>query len=320
MVNQAKPASKSEKPATVTEVIADGMSVVLARPWMLLIPLLVDLYYWLGWNVTLRPALQSFRDWIVEQGSEDGPQAAEAVDELAGFDLTGIISFFVPTFFGGAAREEYYLPLDHSPVELSSLAIGFLAVIGLLVLGALLFGFFMVWIADAALGRGLAWSQRIRSGGAVAIRFLALIALVIGLIIVIVGPILMVWTFFALVGVDLRAIVLPLLLLLAAALLMLLYFAPEALVVSGSGPLQAMKLSARVVRRNFWQTLGLAVASLIIAVGLGEIWSRLAVNLPGVLLALIANAFVGCGLAAAAILFFNERWQLLTASKPSLET
>jgi hypothetical protein len=313
-VNQARQVAKPAKPATVTEVIADGMSVVLARPVLLLIPLLIDLYYWLGWRVTMTPAVQSVRSWILQQDNDEGPRAAEAIDELAGADLTGIVSFFIPTLLGGADREALYAPVQHGPIELSTLIVGFLVILGLVVLASLLLGLFTVWTADAALGRGLQWSERLRRGGKAGLRFLGLLVIVLGLIVALVGPLLMIWTFFALVGIDLRAIVFPVLFLFGAGMLVLLYFAPEAIVVSDSGPIQAMRLSANVVRKNFWQTVGLAVASLLIAVGLAEIWTRIATSLPGILLALIANAFVGCGLAAAAILFFSQRWRLLSLS------
>jgi hypothetical protein len=72
-----------------------------------------------------------------------------------------------------------------------------------------------------------------------------------------------------------------------------------------------MRLSAKVVRRHIWPTLGFAMATLLVSAGLGEIWERMAGNPPGMLIAMLASGFVGCSLAIASMLFFNERWKAL---------
>jgi len=74
-----------------------------------------------------------------------------------------------------------------------------------------------------------------------------------------------------------------------------------------------MYLSVNVVRRNLWQTLALTAASMTITYGLGEIWDQLAGSPPGLLTAVIANAFFAGGLAMAGMIFFNNRLRLLPA-------
>ena len=57
-----------------------------------------------------------------------------------------------------------------------------------------------------------------------------------------------------------------------------------------------------------------SMASMIISFGLGEIWQRLAGTPPGLLTAVIANAFFAGGLVMAGMIFFSHRLRLLPRS------
>jgi hypothetical protein len=97
------------------------------------------------------------------------------------------------------------------------------------------------------------------------------------------------------------------------AMYVLFYFAPDSLLVDLSGPVQALRASSAVVRRNLSVTLLFVIVSVFISIGLADVWDRVATNAPGLAIAVIANAFVGCVLWIASLLFFSERSKLLAS-------
>jgi hypothetical protein len=84
-------------------------------------------------------------------------------------------------------------------------------------------------------------------------------------------------------------------------------FAPEAIVLSRSGPFQALYNSVNLVRRNLAATLGLLLVTIVITSGLAIVWRELAATPAGLATALIGSAYVGSGLGAARIEFYRER-------------
>jgi hypothetical protein len=84
-------------------------------------------------------------------------------------------------------------------------------------------------------------------------------------------------------------------------------FAPEAILISRSGPLRALYQSVNIVRRNLMGTLGLLVVSFLIISGLGVIWHQLTQSPLGAAAAILGSAYIGSGLSAARIEFYRDR-------------
>jgi hypothetical protein len=84
-------------------------------------------------------------------------------------------------------------------------------------------------------------------------------------------------------------------------------FTPEAILISRSGPLLAIRNSVTIVRRNLIGTLGLLVLSFLIASGLGVIWRQIAGSPIGVATAILGSAYVGSGLSAARLEFYRSQ-------------
>jgi hypothetical protein len=71
---------------------------------------------------------------------------------------------------------------------------------------------------------------------------------------------------------------------------------------------RAMLQSFRLVRNNFWATLGFVILTNVIAIGITMILNRLAEFEPvGVLVAVGVNAYIGSGLAMAFLVFYRTR-------------
>jgi hypothetical protein len=91
-----------------------------------------------------------------------------------------------------------------------------------------------------------------------------------------------------------------------------LFFFVNALILNDTGILRALWNSFNVVRRNFWSTVGLMLLTGLIGTGFSIIWRVLSTSPWGTLFAIVGNAYIGSGLAAASFIFYRDRfvaWQ-----------
>ncbi|HEX5417844.1 MAG TPA: hypothetical protein VFZ25_19475, partial [Chloroflexota bacterium] len=96
--------------------------------------------------------------------------------------------------------------------------------------------------------------------------------------------------------------------------LIYLFFLTDAIVVSEVGPIRAAVSSTRVVANNFWSSVGFIGLVYIITLGMQIIWSGLAQNPVGTVIAIAGNAYIASGLAAASMLFYKNRVTRLSAT------
>jgi len=97
-----------------------------------------------------------------------------------------------------------------------------------------------------------------------------------------------------------------------------LFFFVNALILNDTGILRALWNSFNVVRRNFWPTVGLMLLTGLIGTGFSIIWRVLSTSSWGTLFAIVGNAYIGSGLAAASFIFYRDRfvaWQEELAGK-----
>jgi hypothetical protein len=87
-----------------------------------------------------------------------------------------------------------------------------------------------------------------------------------------------------------------------------LFFFVNALILNDTGILRAVWNSFSVVRRNFWPTIGLMLLMGLIGAGFSIIWRMLSTSSWGTLLAILGNAYIGGGLAAAGFTFYRDRY------------
>jgi hypothetical protein len=100
-----------------------------------------------------------------------------------------------------------------------------------------------------------------------------------------------------------------LLLLQGPLLVVFLVFllAAMAIFVDDARPIAAIGLSLRVLKRSFWSSLGLLVLSATILMGFPVVWRVFMGHPLGMVVAIVGNAYVGTGLAAATMVFYRDR-------------
>jgi len=292
----------------VLEVITDSVNVVLANLGLLAIPLVIDIFYVAGRELSISPVVERVSGRLERASFSGSDRLSTWASDAAGTDLTGLFALVLPTMFGSVNSGAGYDPIKQSELTIGNAMVALVAIVAIVLLAAVTYGLFGAWLSDVGLNRTRSWEDRLRALPAISARIAGVFGLGIGIAILLCLPMLLAWGATSIAGLDLKGLFLPLIVIVSTALLVLFFFAPEAIFVAGASPAQALRLSAAIVRRNGWATLGFIGATTLISWGLSDVWERLATNPPGLMLAMAGSAFAGTSLALASMLYFNGRW------------
>lgn len=317
----------------VIDALSAGFRIVGRRLWLILIPVALDLYLWLGPKISIAPLLERFEAVLMSQApavlSGSDAQALDVSRDMLtemgrSFNLFSVLVnslLGVPSLMAVSPEG---LPMAGSDVlEVSS---GFTA-FGLFILFLLC----SVWIASLYLGliaqqvceghvNLLALARNVWSLWA---RIVGLGLLLIALFVAFFLPLSLISALFALVSQGLAVMMIGVFTLFAfsvAAIVMLyLYYSIGAMLINNAGILAAVRNSIVVVRQNLWSTIGLILLTMIIGTGLSLIWQQLTFASWGVIVGILGNAYIGSSLMAAVLVFYLDRynrWQESLGGKP----
>lgn len=306
------------KPLGVIDAIQRGFDLINHRLWLLLIPVLLDLFLWQGPRLSPAPWLHAYLDaWLAQLGPDmELPtemvlaldQTRLLVNELNLFTLlTGLVTG-LPSFM---ARLEVNAP---APAVLTATEAWqvLLAVVVLIPIGLFVASVWLALIARAmateAASRAGMWrhagwlwlnlglylaglTAALIAGSGFVVMFLTLLLLVLGTG----GLTLLSWVslfFFWLilwVGIGLRFVV-------------------SAIAVDGVNVARAVWRSLNVVTRNFPATMGLLLLGLLLTEGFARIWLRLSSHTWGIPVGIVGYAYIGTALVAAGFYFYQARY------------
>jgi hypothetical protein len=294
-----------ERPRIV-DLIAEGLSLALMRPWLLLMPILLDIVLWIGVRIEPAALMNSMINLIDDANIDDADEVITTLQDLSTANMTQLGALFVPSMLLGTGGDDVYQWIDPRVWNPGSGAIVLVA-IGLVVVGALMSMIYIVPIANAVIGRKLSLGDNTGLILRAWARMLLFIGLCIGAMMIVVVPTAIVSAIFP----PLLAIFSSLMLIAGIAALLLLYFVFDAIVIADVGPIKAIKLSVEVVRRNLRPVIGLVLATLLLTTGIPEIATSLLDSLPGLIVAVLLQALIATGAAAASMLFFVDRLRQL---------
>ena len=316
----------------VIEAIAHGLSLVLARPYLLIVPLLADLILWLGVQISVKPLTEPLSRLMRDEGGANGPEAAKEIllfgermhlnDVAAVFvpsifaglskenALNWLVSFLAPPLVRGVDRDRIFANVGNGPFSIWSPPHWFavLTLTGVLLLVAsVILVLFQVPIARSVAGRSGSLREIALEIGWGWIRLIGLLALASVALIFVFLPILIVAALLLIFGVNIAVLVAFGLFALGGMAAIYTYFVFDAMLVLRIGPLTAIRASALIVRGRFGECFRFALTCLLIQTGLLHVWRVLIENPPGLVIALIGNAFIGAGIVAATMIFFTDR-------------
>lgn len=298
---------------SVIEALSAGFGALGRSPGWALIPVAVDILLWLGPRLSPRPLVVRLFDEVgrlsarfAAEGVADAAQTwREVADQLGAVNLLGLITWWqVPTVIGPRPVPAPW-PAPTIVIERWPPALGLtltLALLGLLLAAVYLGGLASALRGEAVKPRGFA-AYALRGWG----RLVVLVLLGLAALTVTAAPVLVLAAVLNLLSPALAEAVIWVWAIVLIWANIYLFFVHPAMFVSDVGPVEAVKASVGVVRRNFWSAMGLILLFYLISFGMSIIWNALMVGWAGVVLAAAGNAVVVSGLTLGAMVFYKDR-------------
>jgi hypothetical protein len=298
--------SQPDRPPGILEHLSEGMSLVLAFPQLIAIPVLLDIYLLIGARISPDVMTTRLGNWLVGRNGANSVDAGEWVRGLGDWDMSRLLAFLMPSVMDGMKQEAIYRPFDRlawSPSLPTAIVTG----LGLLLIGSFIFTVYLVLLASQA--------DMIRTESRSTMRLIidrwgkvlattVVLTLVIGAIsalVIVPGAVLSAGGMSTDTMVGLFATV-------GFVVLVITMFVPESIVIDGSGPVEAVRVSAHVVFRFFWQSAAFFAVSMLISPGLLSIWERIAGDPGGLGIAIVLNAVMVTSLSLASLAFYRARF------------
>lgn len=303
---------KNEQRIGIIDTISLGYGLVNRRPWLIVLPVLLDLLLWLGPRLSMQPTTEALAGFLAPQLRENADMLADLRAAGAQSDLLGLLAVQVPSLIRLLNPDSSPILAQRPVLALTGLLTTLTVALLLLIVGLLLTMLYLTPIAQVVRSGSADPRQMPRLAGRAWLRLLLLMVLLVGVGLLVTVPLSVLVGLLSLVGLNLFPLVVTLLWVGAIWLLVYLFFVIDAIVVSEVGPLRAIQYSIAVVRHNFWSSLGLILLSVIISAGLGRVFELFTQTTIGVPVAIIANAYIASGLAAASMIFYRDRlarWQ-----------
>ncbi len=304
------------------------------HPWLLLLPVLFDLFLWLGPRLALDPSLiRALTAPLDPQGANAAALPAALSTDLSLFyqalqgQLQGanLWSFVVlPLLFWPTLVTRDPVAALGAGLHVMHLGAALLIVLGLSGLGLWLNMLWLQWVARSVEGR--AWRDDLARvplrALRQALRFVAVLVLLLIAFMVVMLPLSFVVGLVTLIAPGIGA-ALGSFLTVGATWLTLwvglhFYFTAGALVLDGAGILQALGNSGRIVRTFFWSAFGFIVLSTMLSAGFQLIWFQLSGTAAGRATSIVGNAALGTAIAAAMFVFYNDRIRFVRKSQAEL--
>ena len=298
--------TQPNRPPGILEHLSEGMSLVLAFPQLIAIPVLLDFYLLVGARISPESMTNRLGNWFIGRSGANSTDAGEWVRGLGDWDMSRLLAFLMPSVIDGMKQSAIERPFDRVSWE-PAMPLAIITAIALLLVGSFIFTAYLVLLASRA--------EMIRTGPVPFKRLMlnrwgkvlaatAVLTLMIGTIsavVIVPGMVL------AAGGVSTETLV-GLFGLVSLVVLFVTMFVPESIVIDGSGPIAAVRASAHVVFRFFWQSAAFFAVSMLISPGLLSIWERIAGDPVGLGIAIVLNAVMVTSLSLASLAFYRARF------------
>jgi hypothetical protein len=301
----------------VVDTLSAGFGVVNQQPWIVLIPVLLDLFLLFGPRVSAAPLV----GWFVSQpaferslGAGVAPDAARA-DVIAVADDVNVLAMLSS---GGVTLPSVvpFLGIARGQLIVESISTVLLIGAGALIVGALLGCIYRALLAQGARDGEVSPLRLPVEAARAWARIIALALLLVGLMFLILIPLALVAALASLVAAGAAMLVTGVVVTLSLAAQLYLFFASDAIFISRVGPIEAIRRSIAVVHTGVWSALTFVMLVTVTLIGMAQVWSLLAAQAGwGLSLAIVGNAYIASGLIAASMVFYQERMDVLLAQR-----
>jgi hypothetical protein len=291
-----------------------GFGVAAQKLNLLLIPLVLDLFLWLGPRLSPGPIVPEltarFRAVAGEMPQDSAAFVEQNIAEIFGsYNLFSALSTWplgTPSLLAG-------YELGASPLGTPSLIqvhglnallawLLSLALVGLLV-GSFYMSLIARWVGKSRVSLGT-WIKRTWLHWARIVTFVFVVLLCSFFLSV---PLFLLVEVAAIIFAPLASLVLLAGVGMGMWGLFHLFFAVHGILLDDMKPLQAMRHSAKLVHRHRTSSVGLVLMTVVISLGLSTIWHMPPPDSWLRLTAIAGNAFINTGLTAATFVYYRER-------------
>jgi hypothetical protein len=316
----------------VISTLSAGFEAITKQIWILLVPILLDLFLWLGPRISLKPIIQKALRRIEALASQTDPATwAEMQDLWAEAGLTqlweglaqrfnllsvipnlNILSFLslglldLPSLIGIGHVEGTLPNYNQGTFEISREWNAILLTAGFMIVGLVLAVAYQTLISQQVREKRVSFRYLFhRLGRYVAYIVVEALGLALALIVV-GGPIIFI---LLLIGALSPALMQGLIVAAGALLFWLsvyVAFVPQGIILAEETPLRALWASMNIVHHDFWAILVLLILVRVIRTGLLFVWPLFTSTVAGTVFAIVANAFVSAGMSAASFFFFRD--------------
>ena len=311
----------------IIEALSAGLDAVLRHPWLLLIPVLLDMFLWVGPRMQAPALYRSFeptlRQMTTAMTSSEARFAAQELSKaverfFTQYNLfvwlsTGLIG--VPVVNGGIdATLNLVTGSLPNLWQVDTLDGYLLAYVLFTIVGLFISALFWTMLGDYVRGEPWQAARWLRRSFELWKKLLLLMIVVAGLALMAIFPLSMVMFTLGALSAGVASLVPLLAVAVAAWIILVCLFTPHGLVLYHMTLSRAVSTSSMIVRANFVPTLSLAVIAMAISIGMGLIWEGLAADSWLRLIAVAGNAIIGTGLIVASLLFYQNRVAILFES------
>jgi hypothetical protein len=311
------------RPIGVFQSLMAGFDKIASQPLLILPPILVDLFLWLGPRLTINTIVQDLLELVVvPPGSDEAMVEQIALFQSITNDLGQRLNLFamlsnLPAGISSlmSSRLPVVTPLGQSSeIPIQSFVIVFLLLFALMIIGQGIGTQFHLWIAsqlaqgEELADRGKAWFRMI---------MLAILIYVVGMIFGL--GIAFIASLFTFVSLAFGIIIAFLGFTFGFWIFVYLFFTPHGIVRYKLGLWRAMLESATLVRWNLLSVVGYLGVSFVISWLTSQAWILPTEDSWFLLLAILGHAFVSATLLAGSYAFYQDRREwMYSVQKPQI--
>ena len=305
----------------VIDSVTAGFDLVNRHPWLVAVPVLLDLLLWWGPRLGIAPLMTDFLRATATAGLDMSPDYAQTMEaarqslsdmaqevNLLGLLAAGFVG--VPSLIGVSVLGRDLLEGAAPAFQVTSWLVLFPLILLLLLASVWIAALYLVPLAQTVRGGALSRGAMARALWVAGWRLTVWLGLLLAILVLAGAPVMFVLGLVMLVSANLASFGMGLLWIAVLWVGLYLFFVVQSITVGGVGVFRSIWNSLNVVRWNLSSALGLVILVNLIQRGLPLAWQSLATEAWGMPIGILGNAYVGTGLMAASMIFYRERYAL----------
>jgi hypothetical protein len=299
---------KEAQPAGIMASIVAGFDLVTRHLWLVLIPLLLDVFYWIGPQLRSQRVILDLAAFLQQTGGIN--EVSEQLSAIAGrtnlLSLVSVPYLGVPGLMAGFIMPET-TPFVAAVLQIESGTEWALWLLATLVLGLLIATVFYGLLAAVVRDGRVVWSAFVGRMPLSWLRYFLLAAVLVLVVLAVYLPLLVVGTVAALFSPVLASLVMIVGLALIIWIIFYLGFGIHGILMREMRVVPALLLSARFVQQYWLQALSLFLIIIVIRNLLAWLWLGVDTGSWLTLVSIAGYDFINTALLAATFIFYRER-------------